>query len=81
MQILDIIDLKIHFPLRENIFFRQFNKQVKAVDGISFSIENGSVLGIVGESGCGKSTLARSIAKLVPITSGKILFQGDDIKK
>lgn len=69
--ILEVQDLKKYFPLS--------GKQVKAVDGVSFSLEEGTTLGIVGESGSGKSTIARLILKLIDPTSGKVNFLGESL--
>lgn len=69
--ILEVQDLKKYFPLS--------GKQVKAVDGVSFSLEEGTTLGIVGESGSGKSTIARLILKLIEPTSGKVDFLGESL--
>jgi ABC-type glutathione transport system ATPase component len=60
-------------------WFRQGKTHVKAVDDVSFEIRRGEVLGLVGESGSGKSTIGRSILRLVPITSGEVIFDGTDI--
>ena len=74
---LEVQDLKMHFPIR-NGMFRPVS-WLKAVDGVSFSIKQGTTMGLVGESGCGKSTIGRTILKLYEPTAGKILFQGQDI--
>lgn len=69
--LLEVVDLKKHFKTPNGL--------LHAVDGVSFSLEEGKTLGIVGESGCGKSTLGRVILHLLDSTSGKILFEGNDI--
>ncbi|MFC1669196.1 ABC transporter ATP-binding protein [Spirochaetota bacterium] len=79
MPLLNIKDLKIHYPVRSMGTFTGTGKFLKAVDGINLSLERGSSLGIVGESGCGKSTLARGIMRLVNITSGTLCFENRDI--
>jgi len=78
MALLEVNDLKTHFFTREGV--------VQAVDGISFSLEKGKTLGIVGESGCGKSVTALSIMGLIPkppakIVGGEVLFDGRDLTK
>jgi oligopeptide/dipeptide ABC transporter ATP-binding protein len=76
--LLEVKDLKKHYPIKGNSLFG--SKQVlKAVDGVSFSIEKGETFGLVGESGCGKSTVGRSIIRLHDITSGNIYLDGADI--
>jgi oligopeptide/dipeptide ABC transporter ATP-binding protein len=76
MALLEVRDLKTHFFTREGV--------VQAVDGISFDVEKGKTLGIVGESGCGKSVTALSIMGLIPkppakIVGGQVLFEGNDL--
>ncbi|KAB2675751.1 ATP-binding cassette domain-containing protein [Brucella tritici] len=74
-EVLAIQNLRVHYTVREN--FRK--KTLKAVNGISLSINAGECLGLVGESGCGKSTLASAIMGLVPITSGSVHVLGHDM--
>lgn len=77
-KILNVIDLKKYYLIRKG-FFDKTNGYVKAVDGISFSINKGGTLGLVGESGCGKTTTGMLILKLIDKTDGKILFKGENI--
>jgi peptide/nickel transport system ATP-binding protein len=72
--LLEIKNLKKHFPVRRG-FFRRVVGQVKAVDGVSFYINKGETLGLVGESGCGKTTTARCILRALDPTKGQILFR------
>ncbi len=76
--LLKVDNLKTYFPIRKGLLRRTVG-YVKAVDGVSFGIEKGQTLGLVGESGCGKTTVARSIVRLVPATAGKVLFEQRDI--
>jgi len=77
--ILTLQHVKTHFPLWKGFVLPRRAGSVRAVDGVSFSVKRGEVLGLVGESGCGKSTLARTIVRLVPITSGSIRLNGTDL--
>jgi oligopeptide/dipeptide ABC transporter ATP-binding protein len=76
--LLEVRNLKKYFPVRGGMFHRVVN-QVRAVDGVSFTINKGQTLGLVGESGCGKSTLGRAILRLHEPSSGEILVNGADI--
>lgn len=77
--LLEVQDLKMHFPLRKG-FFGGKKSYVKAVDGVSFSIEKGETLGFVGESGCGKTTVGCTLLKLYEPTAGKIIYDGMEIQ-
>jgi oligopeptide/dipeptide ABC transporter ATP-binding protein len=76
--ILKAEDLKVHFPIKKGITSRTVG-HVHAVDGVSFHLEKGETLGIVGESGCGKTTAGMALMSLTPITSGKVWFEGRDM--
>ena len=71
-------DLKKYFPVRSGLLQR-VTAEVKAVDGVSFSIKHGECLGMVGESGCGKTTIGRTILRLVEPTAGSVLFDDTDV--
>ena len=77
--LLEIRDLKMHFPVTEGTVHQKVVAHVKAVDGVSFSIARGETLGLVGESGCGKTTVGRCILQLERSTDGQILFKGRDL--
>jgi len=79
--LLDVRNLKVHFPIEEGALFRKVVGTIRAVDGIDFEIRKGETLGLVGESGCGKSTTARAIAQLYEPTAGEIYFEGKDLCK
>jgi peptide/nickel transport system ATP-binding protein len=72
--LLEVRDLRVHFPKRRGLFSRQAGS-TKAVDGVSFFIQTGETLGLVGESGCGKTTTGRSIIRLIEPTTGEIWFR------
>lgn len=79
--LLDVRDLKMYFPVTKGIILQRTVGYVKAVDGISFSIEQGQTLGLVGESGSGKTTIGRTIIRLYKPTEGQILFENQDLAK
>jgi len=78
MHLLEVQNLKTWFPVLGGVFRRHVD-DIRAVDDVSFTVEAGTTVGLVGESGSGKSTIGKSILKLVPATSGRILFEGRDI--
>jgi oligopeptide transport system ATP-binding protein len=79
--IFEVRDLKMHFPLTRGIIFQRVVGHVRAVDGVSFSIERGKTLGLVGESGSGKTTIGRTILRLYQPTDGQILFHQQDLSQ
>ena len=78
--VLQVRDLKKHFPVRTGLLQRAAGT-VFAVDGVSFSIDEGETLGLVGESGCGKSTVGRTVLRLIEPTAGEIRIDGSDITR
>ena len=79
--ILEVKDLHVHFPVRRGIIFKKTVAEVRAVDGVSFSMAESQTVGLVGESGCGKTTTGRAILKLIEPTSGEVIYKGKDISK
>ena len=77
--LIDVRNLKMHFPVTQGIMFQRVVGLVKAVDDVSFRVYKGETLGLVGESGCGKTTTGRCILQLTRPTSGEIRFEGQDI--
>ncbi len=78
MPLLEVENLKVYYPIRGGIL-GQVQDYVKAVDGISFFVEEGKTFGLVGESGSGKSTTGKAVIGLTKITAGQIRYQGEDI--
>jgi len=79
MKLLDVQGLVKHFPVRKGLLMREVG-QVKAVDGVTFDLEKGETLGLVGESGCGKSTTGRCIMRLIEPTAGSVSFDGRNVR-
>lgn len=79
--VLKVTDLKVHYPVRSGMLAFGAKKTLKAVDGVSFELKAGEVLGLVGESGCGKSSLGRAILRLHEPTSGGLEVNGRDFLK
>jgi oligopeptide/dipeptide ABC transporter ATP-binding protein len=79
--ILEVKGLKKYFPIKGGIFGKKTLNDVKAVDDISFKVNEGETLGIVGESGCGKSTTGRMLLRLLDPTAGEVFYKGKDITK
>ena len=79
--ILEVKDLKKHYAHRKGLFssFKEKQQSIPAVDGVSFYLKEHETVGLVGESGCGKTTIGRTILRLTPATSGKVLFDNKDI--
>ncbi len=82
MPLLEVEDLAKHFPVRRGLFTRALGgpeRVVRAVDGVSFAIEPGETLGLVGESGCGKTTTGRLVLRAIEPSRGRIVFDGEDV--
>ncbi len=78
--LIEVKNLKKYFPIKKGII-RKSVKNVKAVDGVTFTIYKGETFGLVGESGCGKSTAGRTLIRLYDVTEGSIIYEGKDISK
>jgi peptide/nickel transport system ATP-binding protein len=79
--LVSVRDLEVHFAIRSGVLFDRHVADLKAVDGVSFEIERGETLGLVGESGCGKTTTGRAILRLIEPTGGTVLFDGQDMSQ
>jgi peptide/nickel transport system ATP-binding protein len=77
--LVEVDSLKMYFPIKSGLVLDRHVGDIKAVDDVSFRIERGETLGLVGESGCGKSTVGRAILRLYKPTAGRIVFDGQDI--
>jgi len=77
--LLEVTDLKVHFPIKRGVVVDRTVGYVYAVDGVDLAIRRGETYGLVGESGCGKSTLGRAILRLNEPTNGKVVFDGTDV--
>jgi peptide/nickel transport system ATP-binding protein len=77
--LMQVTDLKKHFPITKGALLRRTVGQVKAVDGVTFDVAPGETVGLVGESGCGKSTAGRTMLRLLEPTGGSVLFNGTDL--
>jgi oligopeptide/dipeptide ABC transporter ATP-binding protein len=75
--LIDVRNLRTWFPIRKGVLSRTHG-HVKAVDDVSFTVSEGKTLGLVGESGCGKTTVGRTLLRLIPATSGQVLYRGQD---
>lgn len=78
--LLEVVDLKVHFPIHKGLFKRVAG-HVRAVDGVSLAIHSGRTLALVGESGCGKTTVGKSILQLIRPTAGSVRFAGDELTR
>ncbi len=79
--LVDVKDLQIYFPVSAGIIFQRKVADVKAVDGVTFTVKRGETLGLVGESGCGKSTTGKAVLQLTRPTDGSVHFEGTDLTK
>jgi oligopeptide transport system ATP-binding protein len=80
MSIVELKNLAVRFPIKQGVFGRVLG-YVKAVEDVSFMVQPGETVGLVGESGCGKTTLGRAVLRLIKPTAGTVLFEGEDITR
>jgi oligopeptide transport system ATP-binding protein len=78
-ELLRVEDLEVHFPVTKGVLFKRTIGSVRAVDGVSFTIGRGETLGLVGESGCGKTTTSLAVLRMLPVSGGRIVFEGADV--
>ena len=78
-ELLRVRDLSVHFHVTQGVLLKRQVGVVKAVDGVSFSVRRGETLGLVGESGCGKTTASFAVLRMLPIATGQVVFEGEDI--
>ncbi|RII15645.1 Oligopeptide transport ATP-binding protein OppF [Streptomyces sp. YIM 130001] len=81
MSLLELRDVKVHFPVRAGVVTNRTIGHVYAVDGVSLTVEAGRTYGLVGESGCGKTTLGRAVLRLVDVTAGEVVLDGTDLAR
>src|SRR5919106_1619170 len=79
--LVEVENLKVYFPIKSGLVLDRHIGDVRAVDDVSLAIRRGETLGLVGESGCGKSTVGRALLRLYKPTSGRIVFDGQDISE
>ena len=77
--LVELDELRVWFPIKQGILLDRHVGDIKAVDGVSLTIQRGETLGLVGESGCGKSTVGRAMLRLYEPTGGRVLFEGQDV--
>ncbi len=77
--LLEVRDIRVHFPITKGLLLRRVTGEVRAVDGVDFEVRRGQSVGLVGESGSGKTTLGRAVVALAKPTSGRIEFDGKDV--
>src|SRR6476659_3473655 len=77
--LLEVNDIKVHFPIKKGVLVDRTIGYVYAVDGVSLAVRRGETYGLVGESGCGKTTLGRGILRMVEPTAGSVIFDGENI--
>ena len=78
-KIVNVVNVKKYFPINSGILFQKKNGDIKAIDDISFSVNKGETLGLVGESGCGKTTTGNIVVRLCQATEGEVWFKGQNI--